>query len=1105
MIWARGLGFRDGGTICGADSSSLHQITCGGRERRYWQRQRVALGVYTDYRPHESGQRRDACATGGLVPCVEQQKACCERRVFICKALPWPRGREYDERCYDDPGAVAFSCRTSIDPCFLDAKPHGVPIDTIAVSPAADSAAGSPPLSWDGVSGSAKMTSNIATDFLSGVIVCWVALGKLSGRASGGESSVVCTVSPPAWILGRLRPRQGRVRRLVNTAVVPPSMKQGEPLLRPSVVRLLRRMVLDSQLHQGSAALIPSPTCLHDEDPSGTSSLFLSSMHLPLISKIDSTCVVGSMAVTAAPNPTNIELLQRSSQLRWHKCSFSPPAKCLALRISMSLEKDTGSPWSPLSAAEEDGEERLGTTAWPPKHGLGSLQVVHVTRVAIVCRNQWSSHRAMPPSSPSPSLGSSQLQRTKPMGGDALSFQLFLAEAARLGTGYGELDSSHEALIATIKRIIMMPVWLRAVANPMDTTGSKYTVSLPQGLLLSGSCGVGKKCSVRRAVHEINAVADMVTTGLSMHSIEASVTEEGVCTGGERKVRAPLRTVPVKVKLFFLKGAEVLSQGIGDAEAEIRRIFADAYHFTSASPDDRDNVRAYKLAVVFIDEIDMLCNKRDSGNSTAHSSARVRRVAQLLSLMDAVTAPCHRCRILVVGATSRTGSVDEALRRPGRFDKEYALTSPRERDRLRLIRRFFAPSLPFDAASFTLRRSLPYSKSSKSRSRTTTTALPPPPRAVAGASLGNVSSRSVGFLAVDIAALVREAFLLCLHLSSEVTASTEPATCTTRRTCKFFGGSIQDRRRSFLRPSSITVPSIRECMSRVISLVRNSTNRHLWLVNATEGGGTRRWFEGIGGCRAVKVALRKALEWPQLHSGAFTRLGLSGPKGVLLHGPPGCAKTLLVRAVALCSGATFVSLSAVDVYSPMMGDAEATVRRGFSLARRAPPALLFFDEIDALVGDRGTPGGSPLKVTRAAPLSVEARVLSTFLNELDGIEAKHQNEVTVVAATNRPDCLDAAILRPGRLESLISVRDLATPPLHRKHLRPQRNLLISDFVWKVSAPDEGARRAILAVHLRSVPFGRFVNIEALSTTTSGFAGADLMGVCREAALERVLV
>jgi SpoVK/Ycf46/Vps4 family AAA+-type ATPase len=161
----------------------------------------------------------------------------------------------------------------------------------------------------------------------------------------------------------------------------------------------------------------------------------------------------------------------------------------------------------------------------------------------------------------------------------------------------------------------------------------------------------------------------------------------------------------------------------------------------------------------------------------------------------------------------------------------------------------------------------------------------------------------------------------------------------------------------------------------------------------------------------------------------------------------------------------------------MVGDAEAAVRRAFSVARRASPALLFLDEIDALVGDRGTPEGGALKIPRAEPLSVEARVLSTFLNELDGIEAKHQNEVTVVAATNRPDCLDAAILRPGRLESLISV----------------------------SAPDEGARRAILAVHLRSVPFGRFVNVEALSTTTSGFAGADLMGVCREAALERVLV
>lgn len=206
-----------------------------------------------------------------------------------------------------------------------------------------------------------------------------------------------------------------------------------------------------------------------------------------------------------------------------------------------------------------------------------------------------------------------------------------------------------------------------------------------------------------------------------------------------------------------------------------------------------------------------------------------------------------------------------------------------------------------------------------------------------------------------------------------------------------------------------------------------------------------------------------------------------------MHGPPGCAKTTLARAAAGASGIAFFSLSPADVYtSSYVGEAEAVVRRAFTLARSAAPCILFFDEIDSILGCNDSSGNSAHGMGRSAK-SAEARVLSTFLNEMDGVDASQDDGVLVLGATNRPSTLDSALLRPGRFDGIIFV-----PP-----------------------PDEEGRRALLEMQCLAWKCETtesnggggesFVNIDLLASdeVTGSMTGAEILGACREAAM-RVL-
>ena len=231
---------------------------------------------------------------------------------------------------------------------------------------------------------------------------------------------------------------------------------------------------------------------------------------------------------------------------------------------------------------------------------------------------------------------------------------------------------------------------------------------------------------------------------------------------------------------------------------------------------------------------------------------------------------------------------------------------------------------------------------------------------------------------------------------------------------------------------------------------------------------TTSWEDIAGDAGGAKTALRRAVEWPRRKRDAFQQLGLTPPRGILLHGPPGCAKTTLARAAAGASGVAFLALSPADVYaSSYVGEAEAVVRRAFTIARSAAPCILFFDEIDSILGS----GGGMHR--RGGGKSAEARVLSTFLNEMDGVDASVADGVLVLGATNRPSQLDAALLRPGRFDNVIYV-----PP-----------------------PDKDGRRAIIEMFCQKWKCSD-IDLDLLcSEEVSGMmTGAEMVGACRDAAM-----
>jgi transitional endoplasmic reticulum ATPase len=217
----------------------------------------------------------------------------------------------------------------------------------------------------------------------------------------------------------------------------------------------------------------------------------------------------------------------------------------------------------------------------------------------------------------------------------------------------------------------------------------------------------------------------------------------------------------------------------------------------------------------------------------------------------------------------------------------------------------------------------------------------------------------------------------------------------------------------------------------------------------------------VGGLTDVKQQLQEAVEWPLKKPEAFKRVGIRPPKGILLFGPPGCGKTMLARAVATESEANFISIKGPELFSKWVGESEKAIREVFRKGRTAAPSIVFFDELDSVVPRRGMGFGDS---------GVSERVISQLLTEMDGIESLVN--VVIIGATNRPDIIDPAILRPGRFDRLIYV----------------------------PAPDHATRLQILKIHTRNMPLSREVDLDQIATQAAGYSGADLEAVAREAGL-----
>jgi transitional endoplasmic reticulum ATPase len=433
-----------------------------------------------------------------------------------------------------------------------------------------------------------------------------------------------------------------------------------------------------------------------------------------------------------------------------------------------------------------------------------------------------------------------------------------------------------------------------------------------------------------------------------------------------------------------INGPEIMSKFYGQSEANLRKVFDDA---EKNAP-----------SIIFIDEIDAIASKREE----THGDVEKRVVAQLLSIMDGLKT---RGKVVVIAATNIPNSIDPALRRPGRFDREIEVGVPSTQGRLNILK-IHTRNMPLDKS----------------------------------VDLDEIASVTHGFVGADLSSLAKEAAMVRLRKAF-------PHLQSVKKDEKAITISKEDIEK---------LQIIRDDFVDALKVVRPSALREVLLEKPNVG------WKDVGGMEEVKQEIKEAIEWPLQHPDAFKRLGIRPPKGILLYGPPGTGKTLIAKAVAKESEINFISIKGPELLSKWVGESEKAVREVFKKARQASPCIIFFDEVDSLV---------PARTASMDPNNsqVHDSVVNQLLTEMDGLE--QMNDVVVIAATNRPDRLDTALLRPGRIDRII-----LTPP-----------------------PDEKTRIEILKVHTKNMPLCG-VDINSLAVKLEGYVGADIESVCREAAI-----
>ncbi len=427
-------------------------------------------------------------------------------------------------------------------------------------------------------------------------------------------------------------------------------------------------------------------------------------------------------------------------------------------------------------------------------------------------------------------------------------------------------------------------------------------------------------------------------------------------------------------------GPEIVSKFYGESEGKLREIFKEA----------EENAPS----IIFIDEIDSIAPKRDEVNGEEER----RIVAQLLSLMDGLNS---RGKVVVIGATNRPNSIDEALRRPGRFDREIEIGIPDRNGRLEILEIHT--------------RGMPLAED---------------------VDLKWLADKTHGYAGADLSALTKEAAMAALRrvlpdVDLEAEEIPKEVLNSILVTKDDFKNALKDMQPSTMREVLIEKPNVK--------------------------------WEDIGALESAKQELKEAVEWPLKFGKVFEHMNAKPPKGILLYGPPGTGKTLLAKAVATESEANFIAVKGPEFLNKWVGESEKAVRETFRKARQASPCVIFMDEIDSIAPERGTGGDS----------NVTERVISQMLTEMDGLEGL--SDVVVIAATNRPDIMDPALLRPGRFDKSIFI----------------------------GPPDKESRESIFGIHTKGRPLAEDVDLGVLADRTEGCTGADIAAICNEAVMNAV--
>ncbi|CAO1623097.1 unnamed protein product [Sympodiomycopsis kandeliae] len=480
-------------------------------------------------------------------------------------------------------------------------------------------------------------------------------------------------------------------------------------------------------------------------------------------------------------------------------------------------------------------------------------------------------------------------------------------------------------------------------------------------------------------------------------------------------------------QIFTISGPELSSSYHGRTESRLRKVFSQA--------------RKQEKAVVIIDEIDTIAASRDGGDGDSVGS---RVVATLLTEIDGVGQEYKKKgkrkadgdqdksggsskspgRVVVIAATNRPNVIDPALRRPGRLDREIEIGVPNPAARLDILSKLLANT----------------------------------PHSLTSDDLNHVANTTHGFVGADLSALVREAGMRVIRRQMALEQEQNAEHLQGALAQAVGSISLSDHRSQ----SNPTLLSTDDLLS-VLPLMRPSSLRSMLPPPPLS------WSSiGLGSPDSpysrIKRSIQQTIEWPLRYPDRMRRLGVSGNRGVLLYGPPGCSKTMIARACAQSEGINWIGVKGPELFSKYLGDSEKAIRELFRKARAAAPTIVFFDEIDALTTTRSSGGDD------GGANAVSDRVIATLLTELDGTDALEK--VVVIAATNRPQIIDPALLRPGRLDTLLYV----------------------------GPPDVSARRSIFELRATNMSAAADLDLDKLAQMTEGCSGAEIVSICQDAGI-----